>query len=189
MVMSGTTGQAQDADEVFASIAQRRSWNFDSVASALQELVVRHELHGVAAVLAAGGDPLVFVFDEAMAIYDGSAHGGSGREEWVTELIMGQSVELRLAGTSTMPPQHGTALRDGLLPGSGLSLELELVPTTAASPPPPAFGTQSPGPLGQYGYLPPPPTPNRVPPPPDVRSGRGVPGRVHQTPPPPRPYS
>lgn len=196
MVMSGSVGQAQDADATFAGIAQRRAWNFESVAAALQDLVVSHDLSGVAAILTAGGDPLVFIFDDAMAIYDGSAHGGSGREEWVTEMVMGQSVELRLTGTSTMPPQHGTSLRDGLMPGSGLSVEWALVPSAPATaaqgtygdPPPPYFGAgQGAGPLAQYGHQPPPPTGSRVPPPPAPGSGRGAPGRVHHNPPPPRP--
>ena len=156
--------------------------------------MVSRDLRGVAAVLTAGSDPLVFVFDEAMAIYDGSAHGGAGRDEWVTEMVMGQSLELRLAGQSTMPPQHGTSLRDGIVPGAGLSMKLALVPAPTQTvpapihnaPPPPAYGAGwGAGPLAQYGQQPPPP--NRVPPPPHQSSGRSAPSRVNHSPPPPRP--
>ncbi|NNE94851.1 MAG: hypothetical protein HKN24_02370 [Acidimicrobiales bacterium] len=194
MVMSGNVGDAQAADEAFCSIAKRRAWSFETVADALQELVVNRELKGVAAVLTTGSDPVVFIFDEAMAIFDGSAHSGAGRDEWVTEMVMGHSLELRLAGQSTMPPQHGTSLRDGLVPGAGLSLELALTPSPEHQQPPPprfnapprsaqAFGT---GPLAQYGYQPPPPT-FRPPPPPHESAGRDAPGRVHHQRPPPPP--
>ncbi len=156
----------------------------------------RGEEGGVAAVLTAGVDPLIFVFDEAMAIYDGSAHGGVGRDEWVTEMVMGQTVELRLAGQSTMPPQHGTSLREGIVPGAGLGLEFALVPTPAepsaqaprSTPPPPtaAPGGWGSGPLAQYGHQPPPPQ-GAVPPPPHGRSGHAAPRRVQHNPPPPPP--
>lgn len=197
MVMSGTAGDAQAADEVFQAIASRRGWTFETVAGALQDLVVSRELQGVAAILTAGSDPVVFVFDEAMALYDGLAHGGAGRDEWVTEMVLGQSVELRLAGQSTMPPQHGTSLRDGIVPGAGLSLELPLVPTPApppaqapprSTPPPPtaAPGGWGSGPLTQYGHQPPPPR-GAVPPPPHDRSGHSAPRRVQHNPAPPPP--
>lgn len=196
MVMSGTAGDAQAADELFTGVAARRAWNFESVAAVLQDLVVSRDLTGVAAVLTGGTEPIVFVFDEAMAIYDGLAHGGNGREEWVTEIVLGQSVELRLAGQSTMPPQHGTSLRDGVVPGAGLSLELPLVPAPApppsqsarATPPPPAGtpGGWSSGPLTQYGHQPPPPR-GAVPPPPHQQSGHAAPRRVQHNPPPPPP--
>ncbi len=192
MVLSGSAGDAQAADAAFTAIAARRGWTFETVADALQELVVTRDLAGVAAVLTAGTDPVVFVFDEAMAIYDGSAHGGAGRDEWVTDMVLGQNLELRLAGQSTMPPQHGTSLRDGLVPGAGLSLELALVPAPTQtvpppiynSPPPPSFGAGwGAGPLAQYGHQPPPPT-QRTPPPPHRSAGRDAPGRVHNSPPP-----
>lgn len=181
MVMHGPAGAAQEADRTFANIAARRAWSFETVAAALQQLVMAHDLRGVAAVLTAGGDPVVFIFDEAMAIFDGSAHGGSGREQWVTEVVLGDRVELRLAGQSTMPPQHGTALRDGVVPGAGLSLEIALVPPpdeppppplppTVAPPPPPSYGAGwGAGPLAQYAQQPPPPKPARQPPPPQPR--------------------
>lgn len=195
MTLSGNAGDAQAADEAFAAIASRRAWTFDTVADALQELVVTRDLGGVAAVLTAGSDPVVFIFDEAMAIFDGSAHGGAGRDEWVTEMVMGQHLELRLAGQSTMPPQHGTSLRDGLVPGAGLSLELALVPAPAQSVPPPIYNAPPPpsygagwgaGPLAQYNQQPPPPT-GRTPPPPHENLGRSAPGRVRHNPPPPPP--
>ncbi|MFW2382289.1 MAG: hypothetical protein ACN4GZ_11065 [Acidimicrobiales bacterium] len=195
MVLSGNAGDAQAADEAFTALSDRRAWTFEAVADALQDLVVTRDLEGVAAVLTAGSDPVVFIFDEAMAIYDGSAHGGAGRDEWVTEMVMGQNLELRLAGQSTMPPQHGTSLRDGLVPGAGLGLELALVPPPTQSvpppiynaPPPPAYGAGwGAGPLAQYNHQPPPPTP-RTPPPPHQSAGRTAPGRVSHNPPPPPP--
>lgn len=196
MVMSGTAGDAQAADDAFRRVAERRAWTFDTVAAALQDLVLDRNPRGVAAILTAGGDPVVFVFDEAMAIFDGSAHSGTGRDEWVTEIVMGDHVELRLAGNTTMPPQHGTSLRDGLVPGAGLGVELALVPTSTGGPPPPVYTPAPPpaygagwgaGPLAQYARQPPPPTAGRVPPPPHASSARRGPGRVHHAPPPPPP--
>ncbi len=196
MVMSGTAGDAQSADDTFGGLAQRREWTFETVAAALQDLVLDRNPRGVAAILTAGGDPVVFVFDEAMAIFDGSAHSGAGRDEWVTEIVMGDRVELRLAGNTTMPPQHGTSLRDGLVPGAGLGLELALVPASASAPPPayapdpppPSYGAGwGAGPLAQYAHQPPPPTAGRMPPPPHETSGRSAPSRVHHAPPPPPP--
>ena len=191
--MSGSAAAAQDANALLNELHSSGQWTFESVATTLQELVTEHDLMGVAAANLFGADPTLFLFDGAEAVTSTGTIGSEGRAAWVTEVLDGDSVELRLTESRAMPPLHGTELRDGVVGGAGalvaLSAPRTRTPQTTASQPAP------PWPGATVDYQPPPPAnappappPNVVSPPPHQRAGLGRPTRVPApAPPPPTP--
>lgn len=111
---------ALDATDALASAA---AWSFDDAAVTLQDLVIRYQPTGVAAVLD-GAESFAFVFDQAEVRCGDTVVTGQGREGWAVEIVSAPYAEVRLASVPLSGPSTEIELRSGLVPGAGAVVPL-----------------------------------------------------------------
>jgi hypothetical protein len=84
-------------------VEEHAELDFAPVAAGLQDFVVAYQPLGVAAVLDLSPEPIVFLFDRAVATNAQVTHRGDGRANWTTDFVAGDSVTLSVAADDSAP--------------------------------------------------------------------------------------
>ncbi|MGF1597431.1 MAG: hypothetical protein ACFCVK_10980 [Acidimicrobiales bacterium] len=108
--------------EVVDRLEASGDWDFDEVAAGLHQLVIDHDPAGVAALLDTDTEPMIFLFDQGLAIEldpvggkERLRHEAMGRTGWTTEIVSGPEIVIALRGAAQ--PTGWTRLRAGAVVG------------------------------------------------------------------------